>query len=103
MAIRTIFSMAEDCARGDRLGWQEFVRDFAGIGRALLTHYFPTLVPDMDEHVIAVFRRAGTRATQPASGGRAGDPSGATWCFPTDAKRSECRRPMSLSIRSARS
>jgi len=61
MAIRTIFSMAEDCARGERLGWQEFIRDYAGIARALLTHYFPTLVPEMDEHVIAVFRRAGDR------------------------------------------
>jgi len=60
MAIRTIFSMAEDCARGERLGWVEFVRDFAGIARALLAHYFPTLVPDIDEHLVAVFRRAGT-------------------------------------------
>jgi AcrR family transcriptional regulator len=58
MAIRTIFSMAQDCARGERLGWQEFVRDYAGIARALLTHYFSTLEPEMDEHVIAVFRRA---------------------------------------------
>jgi len=61
MAIRTIFSMAEDCARGERLGWAEFVRDFAGIARTLLAHYFPTLVPELDEHVVAVFRRAGVR------------------------------------------
>ena len=59
MAIRTIFSMAEDCARGERLGWLEFVRDFAGIARALLAHYFPTLAPDLNEHMVAVFRRAG--------------------------------------------
>jgi len=59
MAIRTIFSMAEDCARGQRQGWHEFVRDYAGIARALLTHYFPTLAPEVDEHVVAVFHRAG--------------------------------------------
>jgi len=59
VAIRTIFRMAEDCARGERLGWQEFVRDFAGIARALLTHYFSTLAPELDQHVVAVFRRAG--------------------------------------------
>jgi hypothetical protein len=62
MAIRTIFSMAEDCARGERLGWQEFVRDFAGIARCLLAHYFPTLVPELDQHVVAVFRRAGSHS-----------------------------------------
>ena len=60
MAIRTIFSMAEDCARGERLGWQEFVRDYAGIVRTLLAHYFPVLAPAVDEHVVAVFRRAGS-------------------------------------------
>lgn len=59
MAIRTVFSMAEDCARGQRQGWQEFVRDYADIARALLTHYFPTLAPQVDEHVVAVFQRAG--------------------------------------------
>ena len=58
MAIRTIFSMAEDCARGERLGWHEFVRDYAGIARALLEHYFPTLAPELDAHIVAVFRRA---------------------------------------------
>ncbi len=61
MAIRTIFNMAEDCARGERLGWLEFVRDFAGIARTLLAHYFPTLVPELDEHVVAIFRRAGAQ------------------------------------------
>jgi len=61
MAIRTIFSMAEDCAQGERRGWQEFVRDFAGIARSLLVHYFPTLGSEMDGHVTAVFRRAGAQ------------------------------------------
>jgi hypothetical protein len=60
MAIRTIFRMAEDCGRGERQGWVEFVRDFAAIARALLAHYFPTLVPELDEHVVAVFQRAGS-------------------------------------------
>jgi len=59
MAIRTIFSMVEDCARGERQGWTEFVRDFAGIARCLLAQYFPLLAPDPDKHVVAVFRRAG--------------------------------------------
>src|ERR1700745_280519 len=59
MAIRTMFSMAEDCARGERRGWQEFVRDYAGIAQSLLKQYFPTLVPELDKHVVAVFRRAG--------------------------------------------
>jgi len=58
MAVRTIFSMAEDCARDQRLGWQEFVRDYAGIARTLLAHYFPTLKPELDQHVPAVFARA---------------------------------------------
>ena len=61
MAIRTIFSMAEDCARGERQGWMEFVRDFAEIARSLLAHYFPTLAPDLEEHVVAVFQRAGAQ------------------------------------------
>ncbi len=58
MAIRTIFSMAEDCARGERLGWTEFVRDYAAMARRLLGQYFPVLIPDVDHHVAAVFRRA---------------------------------------------
>ncbi len=61
MAIRTIFRMVEDCARGERLGWMEFVRDFEGITSSLLSHYFPMLVPELDEHVAAVFRRAGAQ------------------------------------------
>ena len=56
--IRTIFSMVEDCSRGERLGWHEFVRDYAGITRTLLAHYFPTLVPEMDLHLPAVFESA---------------------------------------------
>ena len=58
MAVRTIFSMAEACTRDERLGWQEFVRDYAGIARTLLAHYFPTLKPELDQHVAAVFARA---------------------------------------------
>ena len=58
VAVRTIFSMAEDCARGERLGWQEFVRDYAPIARTLLDHFFPMLAPEMDTHVAAVFQRA---------------------------------------------
>ncbi len=58
MAVRTIFSMAEDCARGEGLGWQEFVRDYAPIARALLNHFFPMLAPELDTHVAAVFQRA---------------------------------------------
>jgi hypothetical protein len=69
MAIRTIFSMAEECARGERLGWGEFARDFAGIARSLLAHYFPTLIPDLDEHVVAVFRRAGGHPNAAKPGG----------------------------------
>jgi hypothetical protein len=59
MAIRTIFVMAEACARGERLGWQEFVRDYAGIARRLLTHYFPELAPRIGEHLVATFQYAG--------------------------------------------
>ncbi|MFZ3214125.1 MAG: hypothetical protein WA188_21670 [Terriglobales bacterium] len=68
MAIRTIFSMAEDCARGEREGWEEFVRDFGGIAHSLLAHYFPMLVPKLDEHVVAVFRRAGGNRNAPTPG-----------------------------------
>jgi hypothetical protein len=50
--------MAEDCARGERLGWQEFVRDYASIARTLLHHFFPMLAPELDTQVAAVFQRA---------------------------------------------
>jgi hypothetical protein len=50
--------MAEDCARSERLGWEEFVRDYSNITRDLLAHYFPALAPEIDDHVIAVFQRA---------------------------------------------
>ena len=50
--------MSEDCARDKRLGWYEFVRDYAAIARSLLEHYFPTLKPEADVHVAAVFARA---------------------------------------------
>lgn len=58
MSVRTIFSMAEDCARGERQGWQEFVRDYAPLARALLGQYFPMLSPEAAAHVSAVFQRA---------------------------------------------
>ena len=58
MAVRTIFAMAEDCARDERQGWYEFVRDYGAITRTLLTHFFPTLAPEADQHVTAVFARA---------------------------------------------
>jgi hypothetical protein len=58
MAIRTIFSMAEDCTAGRRLGWQEFVRDYAAVGRRLLEQYFAVLKPEIDQHVAALFQRA---------------------------------------------
>ena len=50
--------MAEDCARGERMGWEEFVRDYTGITRSMLSHYFPPLAPEIDDHVVAVFGRA---------------------------------------------
>ncbi len=58
MAIRTIFSMAEDCGRGERQGWMEFVRDYGIIARQLLEHYFPTLRPEIETHEEAIFQRA---------------------------------------------
>lgn len=58
MAVRTIFSMAEDCARDERQGWYEFARDYGAITRTLLVHFFPTLKPEADLHVPAVFARA---------------------------------------------
>ncbi len=50
--------MAEDCARGERLGWEEFVRDYAPLARTLITHYFPMLAPEIDTHVVNLFQRA---------------------------------------------
>jgi hypothetical protein len=57
MAIRTIFQMSEDCARGERQGWYEFVRDYGPVARTLLRHYFPTLDPELPQHITAVFER----------------------------------------------
>ena len=62
MAIRTVFLMKEECARGERQGWQEFVRDHTPLAKRLLQQYFPTLAPEMDMHLRAVFGRA--RANQ---------------------------------------
>jgi len=58
MPVRTIFTMAEDCFSGERLGWYEFVRDYGRIARSLLLHYFPMLSPEIDSHVAALFQRA---------------------------------------------
>ncbi len=54
--------MTEECARGQRRGWQEFARDYVPVTRALLGHYFPTLRPELDEHVRGVFGRARAEA-----------------------------------------
>ena len=62
MSIRTVFLMKEECARGQRQGWQEFARDYVPLAQALVRQYFPTLVPEMDAHVLALLRRA--RANQ---------------------------------------
>lgn len=58
MPIRTVFNMAEECARGEREGWREFLRDYAPLGRTLLLHYFPSLGPEIEQHVRGVFERA---------------------------------------------
>jgi hypothetical protein len=50
--------MAEDCAAGERLGWSEFIRDYAPIARQLLQHYFPVLQPEIDQHTLGFFERA---------------------------------------------
>ena len=50
--------MAEDCGRGERTGWEEFVRDYSSMTESMLTHYFPALAPEIEDHVVAVFRRA---------------------------------------------
>lgn len=50
--------MAEDCGREERRGWREFVRDYSSIGRRLLEHYFPTLVPEIDTRLAGVLQRA---------------------------------------------
>jgi hypothetical protein len=62
MAIRTVFLMKEECARGERQGWQEFMREYGPLAKTLLQQYFPTLGPEMDMHLRAVFGRA--RANQ---------------------------------------
>jgi len=56
MAVRTIFAMAEDCTKGVRLGWYEFVRDYSEVGTKLLRRYFPELA--VEQHLPAVFLRA---------------------------------------------
>lgn len=58
MAIKTIFSMAEGCAAGERTGWFDFAKDYGPVSRTLLTHYFPPLVPEIDTHIAGPFARA---------------------------------------------
>lgn len=58
MAIRTVFSTIEDCSQGRYLGWYEFLRDYAPLAEALLSHYFPALASDLDASVLDVFSRA---------------------------------------------
>jgi hypothetical protein len=58
MPIRTIFHTTEDCGKGVRQGWAEFVRDYAPVARTMLSHYFPALVPEVDGAVVDVFARA---------------------------------------------
>jgi len=50
--------MTQDCSAGERLGWQEFVRDYAGLIQQMLEHYFPVLHPEIDQHVLGVYRHA---------------------------------------------
>jgi len=50
--------MAQDCAANERLGWQEFVRDYTEITERLLDHYFPLLHPELEQHALGVFQRA---------------------------------------------
>lgn len=58
MAIRTVFIMAEDCKRGEARGWEQLVRGHGWMAAQLLARYFPTLVPEAEEHLAAVFQRA---------------------------------------------
>jgi hypothetical protein len=58
MAIRTVFLMKEECARGERQGWYEFVRDYSPLAKTLLRQYFPTLAPEIGAQVLAVLQRA---------------------------------------------
>jgi hypothetical protein len=58
MTIRTVFVMAEDCTRGEPLGWEQFLRGHGWIAAQLLARYFPTLAPEAEQHLAAVFQRA---------------------------------------------
>jgi hypothetical protein len=64
MTIRTIFVMAQECARGERAGWHDFARDYGPLARQLLQRYFPLLVPELDGHVLGVFQRARSQENQ---------------------------------------
>ena len=56
MSIRTVFLMKEECARGERQGWLEFVRDYVPLAHTLLRQYFPTLAPEMESHILALLQ-----------------------------------------------
>jgi len=58
VGIRTIFVVAEECARGERQGWHDLVRDHTFIARQLFERYFPTLVPEEENHMVELYRRA---------------------------------------------
>ena len=58
MGIRTIFVVAAECARGERQGWQEFVRGHTFITRNIFERYFPTLGPELDRHIVQLYLRA---------------------------------------------
>lgn len=58
MAIRTIFTTAEGCAKGLRQGWFDFVRDYGAIADVLLAHYYPGLASELPLHMQSVFARA---------------------------------------------
>lgn len=60
--------MAEDCAHDERLGWEEFARDYSGFARIFLMHYFPALNPEIEDHIVTVFRRARANNNQFFSG-----------------------------------
>ena len=46
--------------RGEARGWEEFARGHGWIAAQLLARYFPTLTPEADQHLAALFQR--TRA-----------------------------------------
>jgi hypothetical protein len=64
VSIRTIFVIAQECSRGERQGWHDLVRQYGGVTRRLLVHYFPPLQPEIDHHVLGVFQRGRSHDNQ---------------------------------------